>query len=94
MTTKNLLRITFMFHITFSSAFVEKPFSDTNLVNVLAFDFTPFTYLDSSQRFVDGIDIHLLKTIAKRLDLNLKWTKVNRFDEISTEKLEYVQVKY
>lgn len=87
MPIKNLFRIIFIFPlILFSSALVKKHFNETSSVNVLAFDFTPFTYLDSSRVFIDGIDILLLKKISKQLNINPIWTKAY---PISAEKLEY-----
>lgn len=76
---------------TIAFASIENTSNTYHTVNILAFHFAPFTYFDSDRRFVDGIDVQLLKTIAKRLNLNLIWTKANQFDQISVENIKYVQ---
>lgn len=77
--------------ILISFASVENISNKSRSVKVLAFEFPPFTYFDSNRGFVDGIDVHLLKTIAKRLNLGLIWTKADELNRIPRDHFKYVE---
>lgn len=76
--------------LSISSASFKKLSGKKYPVNVLAFVSPPFTYFDSRHGFVDGIDVHLLNAMARKLNLKLIWAKANKMHEISKEKFKYV----
>lgn len=57
-------------------------------VKVLASELSPLTYFDPGRGFFDGIDIIAVKTIAKRLQVNLVFTKVDDSELIPAQELE------
>lgn len=84
---KNSFRIICISHL-FLVAFASTKTLDT--IKVLAINFALFTYYDPSDGFADGIDIHILRTITKRLNLIATVTKGDRIEQIPIEKLELV----
>lgn len=46
-------------------------------VTVSSYNVTPFVFYDSSDKPFSGIEYNLIETIAKRLNLQLKYEKVN-----------------
>lgn len=86
---KQLLRIFIIFQLI-SCACLENiaNANDPYSVKVLANEFPPFTYFNSSHGFYDGIDILILKTIAERLNFKLIFTKTNASSRIQLENLE------
>lgn len=57
-------------------------------VKVFAAVLPPFTYFDTNYGFYDGVDILLLKTIAKRLNLKLILTKADILTHIPVSRFE------
>lgn len=60
----------------------------TSGINVLAAVLPPFTYFDSNRSFFNGLDIHMLSTIAKRLQLQLNFTRADNLTEIPSSYLK------
>lgn len=86
---KHLFRvicILLCFIISLSYSEIE---NKTNTVNVLATIFPPFTQFDKSSGCVGGIEIFSLKTIAKKLKLNLNLTKTSDLKRIPGCELKY-----
>lgn len=84
MDTKTLLLFWYAFHYILTSfALLEN-----GTVNVLAVVFPPFTTVDINKKFVSGIDVQILKNVAKRLDLQLNWIRTDNIDRILTTESE------
>lgn len=89
MLLKLLLRIFIIIQLV-SCAFLESlPDESTSYpIKVLAIPFPPFTYFNSDHGFYGGIDILILRTIAKRLNLKIIFTKANDTNWIAVHDLE------
>lgn len=86
MDAKHLLLIIFALNcIATSLVSIE---NDIRIVNVLAALFPPFTYIDSNNQIFDGIDVQILKSIAKRLDLKFNLVRADNITNNFEAELE------